>query len=131
MKLNQVLFEGFLAYQVPHDAREHLATMFPPKYPEFVGHHITQAFGVSNPGELAVPSANIKVIGYVEEDGLEALVVEVNGSKRRPDGKIYHITWSLDRSKGKKPVMSNDLIARGNWLATDTYQFTAPLKHFN
>lgn len=131
MKLNQVLFEGYLAYEVPEDARKDLAEMFPPKYPEFIGHHITQTFGVSNPGELAVPQAHIKVVGYAEEDGLEALVVEVNGSKRRPDGKIYHITWSLDRTKGKKPVMSNDLIARGHWLATDTYEFVAPLKHYN
>jgi hypothetical protein len=123
--------EGYLAYELPDQARNALAKMFPPKYPEFIGHHITSAFGVSQPGELATTPAHIKVIGYVEEDGLEALVVEVNGSKRRNDGKTYHITWSLDRSKGKKPVMSNDLIARGNWLATDTYEFDAPLKFFN
>lgn len=131
MKIQELLHEGYLAYEVPDNARQRLSVLFPPKYPEFVGRHITSAFGVSNPGELATPNAHIKVIGYVEEDGLEALVVEVNGSKRRPDGKIYHITWSLDRSKGKKPVMSNDLIAQRNWVAVSPYEFDAPLKHFN
>jgi len=129
MKL-QHLRESYLAYVVPDQARNDLAREFQPKYPEFVGHHIIQQFGVplntQNPGN----SAQITVIGHAEEDGLEALVVTVNGAKRREDGRLYHITWSLDRSKGKKPVMSNDLVQRG-YTPVEPYTFNAPLKLFS
>jgi len=40
-------------------------------------------------------------------------MVEINGERKRPDGKLYHITLSLDRAKKKKPVHSNDLVAKG------------------
>jgi len=130
MKLTQMQRTGYMAYEVPEQVRCELARRFPPKYPDFIGHHITQQFGVENPGDLMIPHAMINVVGYAEEDGLEALVVSVNGSKRREDGKTYHITWSLDRSKGKKPVMSNDLIMKG-WTHVEPYKFTAPLKFFS
>jgi len=59
----------------------------------------------------------IKVVGYVDDgEGLEALVVSVNGSTERPDGKIYHITWSLN--EGRKPVESNDLLAKKVYTLT-------------
>lgn len=128
MKLKQ-LREGYLAYELPVQARNDLARQFQPKYPEFVGHHITQQFGVPMDTQQE-GSAQITVIGYAEEDGLEALVVTVNGAKRREDGRLYHITWSLDRSKGKKPVMSNDLVQKG-YTPIEPYTFSAPLKLFS
>jgi hypothetical protein len=134
VKVKEILTEGYLAYELPEQARNELARRFPPKYPEFIGHHITQQFGVPI-GQLddvlpRVRSTHIKVIGYAETDGLEALVVEVNGTKRREDGKVYHITWSLDRSKGKKPVMSNDMIAQQGWSPVEPYVFDAQLRYF-
>src|SRR3546814_9902597 len=44
-------------------------------------------------------------------EGLQALIVSIDGSTDRPDGSTYHITWSLDRSRGRKAVQSNDVIA--------------------
>lgn len=128
MKINEVKQRhGYLAFEVPMASRLALMKLFPPKYDDFIGHHITEQFGV--PPSTPERTAKVKVVGYVEEDGLEALVVEVDGELHRPDGKTYHITWSLDYSKGKKPVMSNALIQQG-FEVVPVYQFSAPLKFF-
>ena len=111
MKLTQLITEGnmYTAYVLTDEAKETLIKKFPPKYEKFIGHHITVQFGVPNDTETPDP-ARIKIIGRADTgDGLEALVVSVDGSQDRPDGKIYHITWSLDPDK-YKPVDSNTLL---------------------
>ena len=91
---------------------EKLKEKFPPKYPEFVGHHITLKFGVPKNTQTPAEPDSVEVVGYADSgDGLEALVVEVNGNRKRADGRVYHITWSLDRSAGYKPVDSNNLVS--------------------
>ena len=91
--------------------RSRLAQHFPPKFPEFIGHHITYAVGVPTDSDLP-ETQTIHVVGYAcDEAGIEALVVEVDGTTRRPDGRTFHVTWSLDRDAGFKPVKSNELIA--------------------
>jgi len=108
---------AYTAYVLDEASREKLKNRFPPKYEEFVGHHVTEAFGV--PESVSAPeSANVRVIGHVDSgDGLEALVVLVDKSKVRPDGKIYHVTWSLDREK-YAPKDSNNLLATKPFLLT-------------
>ena len=116
MKLTQLITEGnmYTAYVLTDAVREKLVEKFPPKYEKFIGHHITIQFGVPNDTEAPDP-ANIKVIGRADTgDGLEALVVSVDGSQDRPDGKTYHITWSLDPDK-YKPVDSNNLVSNGRF----------------
>lgn len=109
---------SYEAFVLTSASRQRLATVYPPKYPEWIGHHVTHQFGVqrlmSPQAELiyGIPRFDVEIVGYVEEDGLEAFVCTVDKGSRRPDGKTYHLTWSLDRSKGKKPIHSNDLIAR-------------------
>jgi len=114
MKVQEILMEAYTAYVLDDASRELLAKRFPPKYPDFIGHHVTVQFGL--PANAAPPSAAaLKVVGYKDSgDGLEALVVTVNGSTDRPDGSTYHITWSLDRSK-YKPVDSNKLLSGGRY----------------
>lgn len=107
---------AYEAYVLTNESREALAKVFPPKHPVFVGHHVTRRFGV--PRTPNVPYGQqttgwFEVIGYAEDDGIEALVVSVMGREARPDGKRYHVTWSLDPAKGRKPVHSNDVIAKG------------------
>jgi len=136
MKLKN-LREGYEAFVLDEATRQKLAKAFPPKYPEWIGHHITNRFGV--PEEENRPlgrESKFKVIGYAEDDGIEVLVVARDGSPTRPDGKLYHITWSLDRSKGWKPVDSNEVIANNgmriansNSDFTPTVEFTAPLQY--
>jgi len=106
---------GYQAFELSEESRNHLAGIFPPKFPEFIGHHITYAFGVMSTDPLPEAS-NLQVVGYAcDSKGIEALIVSVDGSTDRPDGKTFHITWSLDRSAGFKPVNSNDLIANNGW----------------
>jgi hypothetical protein len=116
MKLNefQILRENYIVYRFNDQTRHRLAELFPPKYPEFVGNHITIKFP-AKPNDLLPEVPKVaKIVGHADNgEGLEALVVEIDGDIHRPDGKIYHITWSLDRKKGFKPVDSNTLIAQG------------------
>lgn len=109
MKLREIEMNNYTAYVVDQTNRDTLRKKFPPKYSKSIGNHVTISHGV--PKDTQVPSpAQLKVIGYVDsEDGLEALIVSVNGSSTRPDGKTYHITWSLDPEK-YSPKDSNELI---------------------
>lgn len=120
---------GYQAFEISPESRSKLAAQFPPKFAEFIGHHITYKFGVKS--DLPLPEAtSIKVVGYACNDkGIEALVVEVDGSTVRPDGKTFHITWSLDREAGFKPVNSNDLVA-GGWEKVPAINITATAKFF-
>ena len=101
----------YTAYVLDDASRQRLEEKFPPKYSKFIGHHVTVEFGVPSDAEVPKP-ADIKVIGHVDSgDGLEALVVTVNGEKKRSDGSTYHITWSLDPDK-YAPKDSNELVKR-------------------
>ena len=131
MKINQILTEGYIAFELDKKDRSHLLEKFPPKYSDVIGHHITYKFGVSSDTKLPKGSKNIEVVGYADDgDSIEALVVAVNGSTTRPDGKIYHITWSLDREKGRKPVHSNALIEKNGFTRIDPIKISAKPEFF-
>jgi len=100
MKIQEIaMTNNYTAYVLDQGSRDALEKKFPPKYPKFIGHHVTVQFPVDKDAQLP-PPAQLKVVGYVDSgDGLEALVVAVDGNSQRPDGKIYHITWSLDPAK--------------------------------
>jgi hypothetical protein len=69
-------------------------------------HHVTHEY----PSQAAAPEINhARVIGHAADEGVQALLVEVDGSTQRPDGGKYHITYSL--APGRKPRESNDLLA--------------------
>lgn len=109
---------SYQQFVLTEESRAKLKAVFPPKFPDFIGHHVTYKLGKSG-FEDSFP-AKFYVYGYSEEEGLEALVVGRhnfktldNSGTHRPDGKLFHVTWSLDRSIGKKPADSNALVARG------------------
>jgi hypothetical protein len=95
--------------------REALLTRFPPSWPNVVAEHVTLASGVG--ADAPLPSANSgEVVGEVDDGaGLQALVVEIGGTTERPDGGTYHITWSLDRTRGREPKQSNEVLAQRGW----------------
>lgn len=116
--------ENYTVYVLDQSSREALEARFPPKYPKFIGHHITYQFGVPANTEVP-PPAQLKVVGRVDSgDGLEALVVSINGSTSRTDGKTYHITWSLDPGK-YKPADSNDVLASKRFTLTRAIPISA------
>ena len=44
-------------------------------------------------------------------------MVEIEGATERPDGATFHITWSLDRARGRAPKDSNRVLAERGWDA--------------
>jgi len=105
---------GYLAYELSGASRAMLLRKFEPKYPKIICEHVTYKFPAQQGDDMPPIVKNAHVIGYQNGDGIEALVVEINGSSKRPDGKLFHITLSLDPTK-KKPVHSNDLLAQNGF----------------
>ena len=99
----------------PED-RDRLMAVFPPAYPRVVAHHVTLRAGV-RPGFPPPRETEGFVVGGADDGaGVQALVVEIGGATRRPDGSTYHITWSL--AAGREAVESNDVIRKRGWTAT-------------
>lgn len=122
--------KGYLAYEVPLLVRDELLQKFPPHFPEIIGHHITLVYGIPKPEQCPTSVADVRVVGWAKSVGIEAFVVEVNGSIEREDGFLFHITWSLDRSLGKKPVDAKQVISEGFTLIEQPISFKAPLRFF-
>lgn len=107
--------KGYIGWALPETEREHLLAYFKPAYPDVIAHHVTMAFGVDE--NTALPEATRGTIVGIADDRekVQALVVEIDGTTDRPDGSTYHITWSIDREKGGKPVQSNQVIKDHGW----------------
>ena len=94
--------------------RNELLKLYPPRYADIVAHHVTLT---SSFDKVDAPATTIgTIVGRVDDDnGIEAMIVEIAGSTNRPDGGTYHITWSLDRSRNREAKESNDAIERCGW----------------
>jgi len=102
----------YLCWMLEPSEREKLLAQIPAEYPRVVAEHITYLYGV--PVQSRLPTATRGfIIGEIMDRGVQALVVEIDGSDRRPDGERYHITWSLDWDR--YPAESKDLVKRGFW----------------
>ena len=115
---------GVIGWKLPKGERWRLLERFPPAYPDVVADHVTLHSGVGENAEL--PSATYaRVVGLADDgEGVQALVVEIDGTTDRPDGSTYHITWSLDRNAGRKPVESNDVIREKGWKSVEPVPIT-------
>ena len=100
-----------VGWKLEGEAREALLAAVPPRWPVPIADHVTL------PGTLDLPPpAAIVIVGEADDGaGVQALVVTVNGTSERPDGGTFHITWSLDRARGRRAVESNAVIARFGW----------------
>ena len=98
----------YTGYELTEDSRKKLEILYPPKYRNFLGHHITEKFGVDANEPPPENPDKVEVIGYINNDkNVEGFLVAIDGKTNRPDGSRYHITWSIDRSKGAKPYHTN------------------------
>ena len=110
----------YLGWLLDPEDRVKLLAAFPPAYARVVAHHVTLRAGVAPDASLP-PEREGFVVGLADDGrGVQALVVEIGGTTRRPDGSTYHITWSL--ADGRKPVESNDVICAQGWAP-------APVRH--
>lgn len=130
MKVKDIQRGGYEAFVLDDMTRADILARFPPKFPDVVCHHITNRFGVAKEDNRPFGQRYaFTVVGYAANDKIEALVVSRDGSPIRPDGNLYHVTLSLDRSKGAKPVDSNALIRAGYKKVNDPFTFPATFKY--
>ena len=96
------------------DDRDTLLRDHPPRYAKVVAHHVTLDVNASDPPH----GVKAAVLGSTDdEQGVEALVVSIDGSVDRPDGSTYHITWSL--GDGRSAKESNDVLKERGWTEWD------------
>lgn len=101
-----------LGWKLERHQRDALLQRFPPAYEVVVCDHVTLKFGEAPCFEPADVSAEI--IGFANDrQGVQAAIVEIAGVSARPDGGVYHITWSL--APGRRAKESNDVIAALGW----------------
>ena len=96
--------------------RDALLARFPPRWPDADADHVTLRSGATD----VPPDATAEIVGHRDDGvGLEAMVVRLNGGTDRPDGSTFHITWSLDKAAGRRPVESNRVLRELGWTALD------------
>jgi hypothetical protein len=100
-------------WKLPQVERELLLRRFPPKYEKVIADHVTLRVGAT-PDTPLPPTPVAQVIGRADDgNSLECLVVELDGTTDRPDGSIFHITWSLGAHR--KARESNDVLRDQGW----------------
>jgi len=62
-------------------------------------------------------AVKVFVVGYIAINGVEVLIIMLNGSTYRSIGGLYHITWSLE--KNRKPKDSNAVLSRYGYKIID------------
>ena len=86
----------YTAYVLNDKKRETLLDIFEPAFSKVLAHHITLIFNAQSDTPIP-PIESVEITHFVtDNNGIEALVVSVNGESIREDGSYYHITWSLD-----------------------------------
>ncbi len=93
--------------------REALLCDHPPRYAKVVADHVTLDVRKSDPPHAVKAS----IVGHTDDDGVEAMVVIIDGTVDRPDGSTFHITWSL--GDGRKARESNDVLKERGWKELD------------
>ena len=103
-----------LGWKLDRAERDALLRRFPPRYARAVADHVTEK---PNPPDLP-RDVKVVIVGRTDDDaGVEAMVVTVDGTVDRPDGSIYHITWSL--GDARRAVESNDVLKERGWKELD------------
>lgn len=106
-----------IGWLVPSEERTRLLERFRPRYERTVADHVTLRSGVIN--DTPPPAAvTARIIGEADDGaGVQALVVEIDGSPARSGGGTFHITWSLGEMRQARE--SNDVIAEQGWRTVE------------
>ncbi len=103
-----------VGWKLDRAQRAELLGRFPPAYPDPIADHVT----LLRSAEREMPAAPgvAELIGRADDGaGVECFVVRMDGTTDRPGGGTYHITWSLDRPKGRTARESNDVLRERGW----------------
>lgn len=105
--------QSVVGWRLSAEGRTELLQRFSPTYSRIVADHVTLSAKVACDTPTP-PDTKATVVGYVDDgEGVEALVVAIDGTTARPDGSIFHITWSL--GAGRHARESNDVLADKGW----------------
>lgn len=109
--------ETTIGWKLDREQRKELLQQFPPRYAEVDADHVTLRTRAAE--DALLPEATLcEIVGRADDGrGVEAMVVAVGGTTERPDGSVYHITWSL--GPGREAQESNDVLAGRRWAAFD------------
>lgn len=111
LRLREKEFLMYSVYQLASTEQQRLLKLFPPRYAKTYADHVTIQFG-DDKVSLPPPAKQLEIIGRADDNhGLEAMIVRINGTLGRSDGKIYHITWSLDPKVAPDPNIDSDPLA--------------------
>lgn len=114
------LRKGYNGYRLTERGRSHLLAHITPVHPDVLAHHVTHDFGIYE--SLPPDADHARVIAVAENHLVQAALVQINGQINRGDASVYHITISVDRAAGGKPVDSNGLLADdSNWQPIDPF----------
>lgn len=105
-----------IGWKLDRGERDALLQRFPPRYQRPVADHVTlKVDAARDPLPREVRAA---IVGRGDdESGVEAMAVTIDGETGRPDGSIYHITWSL--ADGRRARESNDVLKERGWEELD------------
>jgi hypothetical protein len=106
-------------WKLDRDERAALLARFPPEWPDVIADHVTLDMDAGPDAPLPCETRGALVGGINDQAGLQAMVVAIGGTTARPDGGTYHITWSLDRARGREAIQSNEVIAEHGWRPLD------------
>ena len=101
-----------IGWKVDRAERDALLERFPPRYPRAVADHVTLETEAER--KPLPPEVQAMIVGRADDgDGVEAMVVTIDGVTDRPDGSTFHITWSL--AEGRRARESNDVLKDRGW----------------
>ncbi len=100
-----------IGWKLTGESRAALLAAHPPRYADVIADHVTLSVSGTEP---PYPVYDAAIVGRTDDDlGVEAMIVAIDGSTCRPDGRTWHITWSL--ADGRAARESNVAIANLGW----------------
>lgn len=105
-----------IGWKLDRDERENLLKRFPPRYAAAVADHVTLKLDAEH--EPLPDEVRAEIVGRADDGrGVEAFAVAIDGTTDRPDGSIFHVTWSL--GPGRRAKESNDVLSGRGWDKLD------------
>ncbi len=115
--------DSVIGWKLDRAQRKELLQQFPPRYENVDADHVTLQVRAARDAPLPEETHG-EIVGRADDGrGVEAMVVRIDGTTDRPDGSVYHITWSLE--DGRTAKESNDVLASRQW---EELELSMPVK---
>ena len=113
----ETTFHRVSGWKLDAEDRRRLLKMFAPLYGHVVADHVTLRRS-DHPDDAPPAPRSSEIVGQTSDgEGVQALVVRLDGTTPRPDGGTYHITWSL--GSGRRAKESNDVLRERGWTPVE------------